>query len=222
GPSISKEESLQNAIAKFNEQTPDTKIDAYNKMATDKNNDILTYIKGVGMGHFYDENASKQISTVSPNSGSSPGVFANFEKLLNSSALFANSDLQFKPGFLTIKGKLKNTAQVIYVNLNDESNYCISFNNAATTPSNIPTYYFYSPIKDSISDVLLTLDEKGALSMTMNLTNHTTNAIFYLQDHSAQSLLATPHLVSYKDVITFNDKTLFPGMSEYIKTVLLK
>ncbi|MEG2245396.1 MAG: hypothetical protein RSC02_00305 [Malacoplasma sp.] len=221
GPGISKDEIVKSPIEKFNEQTPTKKIEDYNKMVAENNNAILTYIKGVGMGYFYDENAAPISTTVIPNNGNSPKVFANFRKLLNSSALFTGNENQFNQNFLSVKG-IASQASTLYANLNYDSTYCSSYNNSiSTNASNIPTYNFFSPIKKSIQDVKINENSPGVFSITMNLIDPSTNALFYLIDHSVHNN-STPHFASYKPVITFNDKTLFPGMSEYIKTVLLK
>ncbi|MEG0992205.1 MAG: hypothetical protein RSE26_03305 [Malacoplasma sp.] len=201
------------AIAAFNKKPKDEKLNAYNSiMANTTNNTAIKdyFLKNAGMSKFFNENVLSPNSS-SPQELSNYNTFKNFLPTYNISNISASEPI-FKPStgdnFLSIKAIEDDKGS----NVDKPDNIYCSQQIESVLPS-LLAYNFYSALKSSITNVTMSND----YSITMTISNPEKNFSFIL----IRSDLTTSRL-NYKSTIKFSNTTLFPGMSDFVKTNILK
>ncbi|MEG2245762.1 MAG: hypothetical protein RSC02_02310 [Malacoplasma sp.] len=228
------------AVVSFNQKPNSDKISLYNSIVNDKANinKIRDYMfKENGMKKFFDANVKPVTSE--PSGGS--GVLETFNKF--KSYLFGSSQrtpYSISTGFLSIKGQIQSNQTVIagqelFSNINANSSNCVYVIPKNTTDNTHTTkdvvYTFYSLVASTITNITLNKDANNVFSMTItlptvmnnNLKNY--NFAFELDDIrttvniNSQRYGSLP--IEYKPRVTLDNSTLFPDMSNYVKTSIL-
>ncbi|MEG1354009.1 MAG: hypothetical protein RSC65_03570, partial [Malacoplasma sp.] len=179
---------------------------------------IKDYIlKQGGMKEFFNRNV-EQITSQPSNS---QGVLETFNKF--KSYLLSNSQPtpeNILNGFLSIKGTMFSNSTIIptspfLCNVNPNSQYSVY------APAVNTSYLFYSIATSSISTFKLNDD----FTIKITLKPSDKNFAFEIDDRSiivninSQRYGSLP--LPYKKDIVFNNSTLFPDMSNYVKTSIL-
>ncbi|MEG0991926.1 MAG: hypothetical protein RSE26_01765 [Malacoplasma sp.] len=206
-------EQIAAAVTTFNAKTKDEKLKLYNDIManTSNNTKIKDYImKQGGMGKFFTTNAT------APTNGNDLASFNFFKAFLTTynTSIISSTNPIFTPTngepFMNIKGVKEGSN-----NMNTTSTY-VTHDLSAITNSAFSSYSFYSPTSASISDI--TMSNDFSISMTLTTSDVSNNFIFKIISIATNK---KEWDINYKSTITFNNSTLFPGMSEYVKTNIL-
>ncbi|MEG2464239.1 MAG: hypothetical protein RSA87_03570 [Malacoplasma sp.] len=204
------------AIATFNAKPIAQKISFYNDVVTNNNDIIKDYIlKEHGMFNFFDANVAPVIS------GNSLDAYTKFREFLRTYNAYVSGRpapvLNSSVDFLKMKGVYSETETgenlTFVANYNETSKYLTQVL-TSFDPSWI-YYDFYSPVVESISNIQMQSD--FSLQVNLNTRSDGSNFSYFITDG-----MGARHYLHYKDLLEFNNSTIFPGMTEYIKTNILK
>ncbi|MEG2802255.1 MAG: hypothetical protein RR881_01535 [Malacoplasma sp.] len=205
-------EQIKAAVDTFNAKPLTDKMSAYNSMTeNDTNNTNIKdyFMKQGGMSRFLNMNA-KQLT------GNELSVFKIFQAFLTTYNTTTISSTQpvFTPTngkpFMNIKG-VKEGAD----NMNATSTY-VSHDLSKINNTAFSTYNFYSPISTSISEI--TINNDFSINMTVTSSEVSNNFMFKI----VNAVGGKTYDINYNGTIKFNNSTLFPGMSEYVRRTILK
>ncbi|MEG2464188.1 MAG: hypothetical protein RSA87_03315, partial [Malacoplasma sp.] len=228
-------EEIKAAIAKFNNKSNPDKISLYNSIVNDKQNinKIRDYMfKENGMKKFFDAN----VKSVTSEPSGATGVLETFNKF--KSYLFGPTQRTpsfISNGFLSIKGQIQSNQTVIagkelFSNINANSSYCGYVIPKNTTDNSHTTkdvvYTFYSLVANTITNITLNIDFSMTITLPiMNNTSKNYNFAFELDDIRTSVNINSERYgslpIEYKPRVTLDNSTLFPDMSNYVKTSIL-
>ncbi|MEG2245792.1 MAG: hypothetical protein RSC02_02460 [Malacoplasma sp.] len=216
-PPVTPPPSVDDALAsisRFNSKPVKEKIDAYNSIMANASNNTKIYNNFFiekGILNFFDTNVE------TPTDYNTAFTYNNFKAFLDTYNVLNTtiSPVLNDNGknFLSLKGVLKESVytQDTIDNINYESKY--NYHYLTGLNPYWDSYNFFSMAKESIVDLKINND----FSMTATLNNTKSNFSFRIIVGDGSD-----YFFNYKNTVQFNNSTLFSGMSDYVKTSILK